>query len=180
MVKKLSRFGEWFEIILVALVIAFFVEKFVFGFAVVQGQSMEPTLKNKDRLFVFKCAYLFQQPQVGDLIIFTPPGNHGNGQLFVKRIVADEEDYFALKEGTLYRNDEEIKEEYINSEGYIDRVYPYLQGIVPEKAVFVMGDNRNDSNDSRNFGFLDTDRIKGRVLFRVWPLDELRLFIHQH
>ncbi|WP_026477730.1 signal peptidase I [Alkaliphilus transvaalensis] len=175
--KRSNRLREWVEIIVVALVVALLIENYIFGFAVVQGSSMEPTIKNNDRLLVIKFAYNNKEPQVGDLVIFTPPGNHKKGELFVKRIVAKEEEHFALREGILHINDEVVEEDYVRSEEYIQRVYPFVQGIVPKNSVFVMGDNRNDSNDSRNFGFIEEKQIKGKVVLRVWPLNEITAFV---
>ncbi len=177
MLKKSGKFGEWIEIILVALVISLLIENYLFGFAVVQGKSMEPTINNNDRLLVVKFAYKYKEPQVGDLVIFNPPSSKRKNELFIKRIVASENDYFTIREGTLLVNDEERVENYIFQEDYIERIYPYVQGVVPDETVFVMGDNRNDSNDSRNFGFVDKKSIKGKVICRIWPLNEIRTFV---
>jgi signal peptidase I len=76
-----------------------------------------------------------------------------------------------------YINGEKQIENYICEEEYLSRNYNYIEGVVPPNMVFVMGDNRNDSNDSRTFGFVSKDRVKGKVLFKVWPLDEMKAFV---
>lgn len=177
MKNKYNGVFEWLQMIIVALVLALLIENFLFGFAVVEGRSMEPTIHGSDRLFVMKLAYLKHQPEMGDIVVFRPPNSAKRNEMFIKRVIAKANDHFIFRDGELYINGEKLDEDYVFDEEYIERVYPFSQGIVPEGMVFVLGDNRNDSNDSRTFGFIEADRIKGKVIMRVWPLDDVKAFI---
>ncbi|ABR49759.1 signal peptidase I [Alkaliphilus metalliredigens QYMF] len=178
MSKIKSKPLEWLQALIVAIFIAMLIEHFLFSFAVVQGQSMYPTLNSHDRLLVVKLNLTERTPRPGDLIVFSPPSSQRQNELFVKRVVAIESDYFTFEEGELYINEERVQETYINGESYIQRNYRLNDGQVPTDNVLVLGDNRNDSNDSRSFGYVDVNQIKGKVLLRVWPLNELKAFVN--
>ncbi|QXM05631.1 signal peptidase I [Crassaminicella indica] len=167
---------KWLKCILTVIVVTLLLERFVFGFTIVQGLSMQPTLKNNDKLFINKLVYLFEDPHRGDIIIFHPPIDEREDELFVKRVIAVEGDHFQIKRGNLYINNKLIEEPYIIHEDYQDRLYSLTSGIVPKGMVFVMGDNRNDSNDSRCFGFVPKKNIAGKADFRIWPLDTVHAF----
>lgn len=177
MYRKSKVLLDWLGAIAIAIIIAVVIENFLFCFAVVEGQSMMPTLGTKDRLLIGKLPITYKELEKGDLIIF----NHSNedrDELFVKRVVALENDHFLFKEGSLYINGEMQAEKYILSEEYLNRKYNYVEGIVPSGTIFALGDNRNDSNDSRSFGFVPKNEIRGRVFFRIWPLNELKAFVN--
>jgi signal peptidase I len=174
---KKTWIREFFESIIIAVVIAFLIENYIIGFAITQGRSMYPTLNTDDRLVIMKLSYWFEEPKAGDIIIFNPPDS-GHRELFVKRIIASEYDRFYIEKGHLYVNDKKVSEAYVHKEEYWNRNYPFDKGVVPPNMVFVMGDNRNDSNDSRSFGFVTKDRIKGKVILKIWPLNHMRAFIN--
>ncbi|QEK11791.1 signal peptidase I [Crassaminicella thermophila] len=160
----------------VFIAILIFIERFIFGFTIVQGMSMQPTLHNNDKLFINKIIYLFTKPKYGDIIIFHPPIEERKNELFIKRVIAVEGDVFLIKEGRLYINGKEINESYICNEEYKERLYQVTSGKVPKGMVFVMGDNRNDSNDSRCFGFVPTNNIEGKADIRILPIDSIQVF----
>ena len=168
------------KLVLLALAIAFVVDKLFFGFAIVDGQSMYPTLNTSDRILVLKLPIISKDPNIGDIVIFNPPYQVEEKELFIKRVVAKAGDSFKVIEGKLYVNDERLSEVYIYQESFTDRGYSLLEGIVPEGMIFVMGDNRNDSNDSRSFGFVDEKQIKGKALIRVWPMKEITVFLNPY
>jgi len=177
MKEKIHVIIEWLEAVLIAVVIAVVIENLLFSFAVVNGQSMAPTLDSEDRLLIGKAPFIYHRLNIGDLVIFNPPDQSNQDEIFIKRVIAKESDHFYIEDGILYINGERKVENYIFEEDYLKRNYQLLEGVVPPDTVFVMGDNRNDSNDSRTFGFVPKDKIKGKVLFKVWPLDEVKAFI---
>lgn len=162
--------------ILIAVFVAIIIEEFIFGFTVVQGESMAPTVNNRDKLFVNKIGYLLHKPQIGDIVIFHPPIEDRQKEYFIKRVIAMENDEFMIQDGKVFINGKKIIEDYIMNEPYIDRVADISQGKVPKGMMFVMGDNRNDSNDSRYFGFVPIKNIEGKANLRLWPFDEVKAF----
>ncbi len=177
MKKKIETILDWLQAIFIAVIIAVIIENLVFSFAVVSGQSMFPTLETEDRLLVARMPYIYKELNKGDLVIFNPPNGLDKREMFIKRVIAKENDHFFIENGVLYINGEKQIENYTCEEEYLPRNYNYIEGIVPPNMVFVMGDNRNDSNDSRTFGFVSKDRVKGKVLLKIWPLDEMKAFI---
>ncbi len=162
--------------ILIAIFIAIIIEECIFGFTVVQGESMAPTVKDRDKLFVNKICYLLDKPKVGDIIIFHPPMEERRKEFFIKRVIAMENDEFLIEDGKVFINGKKIKENYIAKEQYIDRAFDMDKGKVPKGMMFVMGDNRNDSNDSRYFGYVPIKNIEGKAHLRLWPFDEVKAF----
>lgn len=161
---------EWVQAIVIALVIAFVIRTFFFTMIKVDGQSMEPTLHHNDRLIVTKFMY---KPKQGDIIILRPPMYQDTP--YVKRIIAlpgQEVDIDAEK-NIVYVDGVPLDEPYIAeptaTKGNID--YPQ---IVPENTVFVLGDNRNRSRDSRfrDVGMIPYDAIIGKASIRLWPLKD--------
>lgn len=174
---------DWIEAIVFAVVITFLLKNFVFTLVKVDGSSMEPTLYHENRLYVNK---FFYTPEKGDIIIFTPESDPERP--YVKRVIATEGDtvYIDFGTGDVYVNDRIIEENYIaerthhmgSYKSYIQSLMLYGEysrenPIVIEKdKVFVMGDNRNASKDSRDLGQIPVDDIMGHALFRFWPLDK--------
>ena len=151
------------------VVIALLFFTFIFSPSTVQGESMFPTLKDKDRTVVYS---LFYKPKVKDIVVITQPNifNH----VIVKRVIADEGQTVNIDPTTkeVFIDGKKIKEDYINEpmEVLKDVQFPVT---VPKNCVFVMGDNRNHSTDSRSslIGMIDKRYIKGKVAFRVFPLN---------
>lgn len=161
---------DWIVSIAVALAIALFIRQFIFTFVKVDGPSMLPTLEHNDMLYVNRFMYT---PEVGDIIIFRPPNSPSTP--YVKRVIAVEGQTVDIdaKTHTVYVDGVAIEEDYINaplaSAGTTK--YPYT---VEEDHVFVLGDNRNNSNDSRNasVGTIPKKNIIGKVLFRLLPVSD--------
>jgi signal peptidase I len=167
---------EFFQSILIAAVLAFFIITFVAQSFVVDGQSMETTLHNGERLFVNKFIYRFRSPERGDIIVFTPHG--APGKKYIKRVIALSGETVYIRDGITFINGEPIKENYIN-EYMLGTFGPYQ---VPEKSVFVMGDNRNHSADSRFpsiVGFVKYSSISGKAFWVYWPLGNMRIIRHR-
>jgi signal peptidase I len=161
-------------LIAIALVLAFLIRTFIAEPRYIPSDSMVPTLHTDDRLVVEKVSYYFHPPHSGDIIVFQPPeelqrrGYHKD-QAFIKRVIGEPGKIVAINSGKVYINGKHLKENYIAEPP--NQPFPPVQ--VPENEFFVMGDNRNDSNDSRYWGFLPRKNIIGRAVFRFWPLSRI-------
>jgi len=167
--KQKSELREWVEAILITIIIAVLLRQFVFVFAKVDGTSMEETLKNGDRLLVSKITYYLSEPQYGDIVIIDVEQSIDD---YVKRIIAKEGDTIEIKNSTVYRNGKALEEPYLTPGlEYND----FGEVSVPQNCYFVMGDNRPVSRDSRypDIGFISEDKIDGKIIYRVWPLDNI-------
>lgn len=171
-----DRINQYLKSLLFAIISIILLERFIFGITIVQGISMNPTIDDDDKLIVNKFIYLLEKPKHRDIVVFHPPIEERKRELFIKRVVAMEGDHFFISNGKLYINGSQIAESYIDTRNYLDRHYNYTMGKVPKGTIFVLGDNRNDSNDSRCFGFVPLANIEGKADFRLWPLETLKAF----
>jgi signal peptidase I len=171
-----SRVGEellaWLKTLASAAVYATLIVTFGFQVARVEGQSMAPTLADQDRLIVNKLAYRIGTPQVGDIVMLYYPLNPDKS--FVKRVIAEEGDQIRIVDGRVYRNDVPINDDYVPTEfrSHDD----YGPQVVPQGYYFVMGDHRNNSSDSRHWGFVPKKYIIGKVQLRWWPVPNATIF----
>jgi signal peptidase I len=169
---------ENFSLLAIALCLALLIRTFVAEPRYIPSDSMLPTLHIGDRLVVEKISYLFQPPKFGDIVVFQPPEElqsrgYSKDQAFIKRVIAKPGEIITIVDGKVYINGQAVQENYIAEP--VDQPFPPVQ--VPKDEFFVMGDNRNDSNDSRYWGFLPAKNIIGRAVFRFWPLDRIGLVI---
>ncbi|MCK8825217.1 signal peptidase I [Fuchsiella alkaliacetigena] len=174
--KVNKQFKELLETLVVAGVLAFFIITFVAQSFVVQGESMNPTLNSGERLFVDKLTYRFNDPQRGEIVVFTPQG--APNKKYIKRIIGIPGDEVLIKEQKVYVNGKQIKESYIDEKTLGD-FGPYE---VPAEHLFVLGDNRNNSADSRYtslIGFVSYESISGRAFWVYWPFSEIRFIEHK-
>ena len=174
--RRPGRIGEelvaWLKTLASAAVYATLIVTFGFQVARVEGQSMAPTLADQDRLIVNKLAYRIGEPQVGDIVMLYYPLNPDKS--FVKRVIAEEGDQVRIVDGRVYRNDVPIDDDFVPTEyrSHDD----WGPQVVPEGYYFVMGDHRNNSSDSRHWGFVPKKYIIGKVQLRWWPLPHARVF----
>jgi signal peptidase I len=172
----LSRIGEetlaWLKTLASAAVYATLIVTFGFQVARVEGQSMAPTLADQDRLIVNKLAYRLGEPHVGDIVMLYYPLNPNKS--FVKRVIAEEGDQVRVVDGRVYRNDVPMDDTFVPAEyrSHDD----WGPQVVPEGYYFVMGDHRNNSSDSRHWGFVPKKYIIGKVQLRWWPIPHARIF----
>jgi signal peptidase I len=152
-------------IVAAAFVIAMLVQFFLVKPFTIHQVSMEPTLMEGDRVLINRLVYHFRDPKRGDVIVFHSPVHAGED--LVKRIVAVAGDRVAVRAGSLYVNGVAANEPYLREQN-IRGEFP--ETTIPPKHVFVMGDNRNNSGDSRLFGPLSTDSIIGGAFFIYWPI----------
>ena len=170
----MSSLGEdakdWGISIVAAVVMALLIRTFIVELYIVDGPSMRPTLQHEERLVVSKFIYKIRNPEKGEILIFRYPRDPSRD--FIKRVIAVGGDTIEIKEGHVYVNDQMLKEDYILEKTRTE--YPKVT--VPEGTVFVMGDNRNNSDDSRfaDVGFVPLDLIKGKAMLVFWPLDKLQ------
>lgn len=168
--------GFWgnVRVLAIALVVALVVRVFVAEPRYIPSNSMDPTLHIGDRLLIDKISYRWQPPHRGDIVVFNPPAplvdlGYGGGQAFIKRIVGEPGDTIQVIQGQMRLNGQTLVEPYRLE----DPRYEMSPMTVPPGYVFVLGDNRNDSNDSHVWGPLPQDNLIGRARFRFWPLDRV-------
>ncbi|HKW07227.1 MAG TPA: signal peptidase I [Candidatus Dormibacteraeota bacterium] len=137
----------------------------------VEGLSMFATLDDNDYLIANKIDYRLHPPQRGDIVILRPPTT--NTTDFIKRIIALPGERLLIRDGTIYIDGHKLDEPYLPEEWTIDNTWNNgVEATIPPNDYFVMGDNRNRSQDSRFFGAISRDRIDGKAWFRIWPLDK--------
>ena len=164
--KKGGGALEYLVILVVSFALVFgFVRPFVMEVFWIPSGSMIPTLEIGDRVLVNKFIYRFTEPKRGDIIVFKSVDTPDED--LIKRVVGLPGDEIAVRNGRLFRNGEPQKEPYTNK-SLPDRSF-YAKTTVPEGRVFVMGDNRGNSADSRVFGPLPKRNIEGEAFLRFWP-----------
>ena len=167
-----DEFVAWVKTLASAAVYATLIVTFGFQVARVEGQSMAPTLADQDRLIVNKLAYRIAAPQRGDIVMLYYPLNPDKS--FVKRVIAEEGDTVRIVDGRVYVNDVPLRDDYVPPEyrSHDD----WGPQVIPEGYYFVMGDHRNNSSDSRHWGFVPKKYIIGKVQLRWWPVPNGRVF----
>jgi signal peptidase I len=171
--KARNRTLRWvIEVVVIvaaAFVLALVVQQFLVKPFAIPSPSMEPTLMEGDRVLVNRLVYHFRAPHRGDVIVFHPPNRPGSDP-FIKRIVAVGGDTIEVRDGYLYVNGVRQDEKYIKE-------YPIVgdfpQTVIPAGYIWAMGDNRNDSGDSRVFGPVSVDAIMGEAFAIYWPINHL-------
>ena len=155
-----------------AAVYATLIVTFGFQVARVDGLSMAPTLEDHDRLIVNKLVYELGEPRPGDIVMLYYPLKPEKS--FVKRIIAEEGDQVRIVGGRVFRNDVPLDDSFVPQEyrSYDD----WGPQVIPEGYYFVMGDHRNNSSDSRHWGFVPKKYIIGKVQLRWWPMGHARVF----
>lgn len=163
---------DWVKTIIVSLVLAFLIVQ-VIKPTIVSGESMYPTLNDRDYLILNRMAYKFGDIDRGDIIVFKSDLRQDNGKQkdLIKRVIAIPGDHLIIRDSKVYINGEVQNEPYIHNEytsGDIDVV-------IPQNEVFVMGDNRENSRDSRSsdVGLVNEDDIIGEVMIRLLPLNKI-------
>jgi len=166
-----QQHSETIRIFIVALVIALFLRAFIVEPRFIPSGSMEPTLQVGDRILVDKISMQWQEPQRGDILIFYPPKSpaiEDNTKAYIKRLIGIEGDQIGVRGGKVYRNGEALDEPYIaEAPKYMMRTVT-----VPKGHYWMMGDNRNHSNDSHIWGFLPKENVIGKATIRFFPFGD--------
>ncbi|WAA13620.1 signal peptidase I [Fervidibacillus halotolerans] len=174
MFEKENEIWEWIKIFIIAAILTAIIRFFLFTPIVVDGESMMPTLEDNDRMIVNKLSYLIGEPKRFDIIVFHAPEKKD----YIKRIIGLPGDHIEYKNDTLYINGQKY------DEPYLDKYKKELVGgtltepfsiVVPEGHVFVMGDNRRYSKDSRHIGPIPMENVLGKANIIYWPLDEIKI-----
>lgn len=189
--------SEWVSTIFITVLVALFITSNIISTTQIKEQSMEPSFKENDKLIIYKLGYNFKGPNRGDVIIlnknpaekgiFINMINEGKDIIenikyrftaiiekknLIKRVVAIPGDQVNIKNGLVYVNGEVESGYQFQGQTYSnsDLVFPLE---IPEDSVFVLGDNRENSLDSRGLGLIDYSQIKGKALLRFWPIDRI-------
>jgi signal peptidase I len=160
---------EMLQITLPAIVLAIVVHLFLAQATVVYGQSMEPNLSPHQRLIVDKLSYRFHGPRRNEIVVIDMPGMD---DMLVKRIVGLPGETVEIRDGMVYINGAPSPEPFPHDLGHTNMAPVPLAPL----EYFVMGDNRDNSNDSRSFGPVHRESVVGRVWLRYWPIEQAALF----
>jgi signal peptidase I len=172
MERVVEELVAWLKTLASAAVYATLIVTFGFQVARVEGHSMAPTLADQDRLIVNKLAYRIGEPHISDIVMLYYPNDPNKS--FVKRVIAEEGDQVRIVDGKVYRNDILLDDSFVPPDfrSHDD----WGPQVIPEGYYFVMGDHRNNSSDSRHWGYVPKKYIIGKVQLRWWPLRHARMF----
>jgi signal peptidase I len=168
---------EWVFVVVVAISAAMLIRVFLFQQYYIDGPSMQTTLMPEDRVLVNKMSYKLHDIHRGDVIVFDRVTNDVQHDDLIKRVLGLPGETLEIRSCIVYINGVQVDEPYLNPE-QTSQVEPSARCgshtdmapvVVPEEMVFVMGDNRVQSFDSRDFGPIDTDKVRGRAFVVIWP-----------
>ncbi len=161
--------GAWLRDVIISLAVSAFFIVFLYQPVKVEGTSMMPTLLDQERVFINKFVYKLEPIERGDVIVFRYPRDPSKS--YIKRVIAVAGDRVRIDAGVVYVDGHRMSEDYVPR--MYEDVRSYPETIVPPHAYFVLGDHRNLSNDSRDFGAVDEDFIYGKAVFGYWPVDKM-------
>ena len=161
----------WVRDVLISVAASFMIITFLYQPVRVEGTSMQPELRDQDRLFINKFAYRFENISRGDVVVFHYPRDPEKS--YIKRVIALPGDTLRIEEGRVYVNGQRVEESYVPRRYRDGRSMPEI--IIPQGNYFVMGDHRSISSDSRDFGPVDRELIYGKAAFIYWPADNMGL-----
>lgn len=182
--KKKNEWLDWLKAILIAVLVAFVVRMFLFAPIVVDGPSMQPNLHDRDKIIVNKFIYRLHEPERFDIVVF-----HASREKdFIKRAIGLPGEHVAVKNDTLYINGEAMQEPFLKESkekiknssipltgDFTLEELPGNHDVIPDDYILVLGDNRNNSTDSRSpkLGLIPIDSIVGKANVIYWPLNRL-------
>ena len=194
---------DWVICFVIAFVVYLLINYFFICAPTVKQQSMHPTIKNNEKVLTIRPWMKGSKFEYGQIVTFEAPIDNKlyidsdetlytaqyenytgitlflynfldiNKVSYIKRVIGLPGDHIVIKDGAVYRNDEKLSEPYIRAENTESQEDEYSDVIVPEGTVYVMGDNREQSKDSRSFGCIPFERVNGYVVCRIWPLNKI-------
>ncbi len=176
---------EWIVVIAGAVIVALIIKAFLIQAFYIPSRSMEPTLEINDRVLVNKLSYKLHDVNRGDIVVFERPASERESEIkdLIKRVIALPGEQVVIKDNAVYIDGQRLVEPYLqpgipitNGPSEPWRCTEEQPCTVPEDSVWVMGDNRTDSRDSRYFGPIPEDTVVGRAFVRIWPLDRVAFF----
>ncbi|QAY65582.1 signal peptidase I [Paenibacillus protaetiae] len=181
---------DWIKALAIAVLLVFVIRTFLFSPFIVDGPSMQPNFYTGERLIVNKILYKVRNPHPGEVVVFHVPEQ---GRDFIKRVIAVGGDTIRVDGDDVYVNDQKIEEPYLKKaiqeahdrgELYNNGANPnypnaeHSETTVPKGYIFAMGDHRNNSQDSRDLGFISDKELVGRADIIFWPLNKLSFIKH--
>jgi signal peptidase I len=164
-----SHLQLWVRDFIISVLASFFIITFLYQPVKVEGTSMQPELRDQDRLFVNKFAYDFEKISRGDVVVFYYPRDPSKS--YIKRVIALPGDNIRIEDGRVYVNGKRVDESYVPKR--FSDVRSMADMTVPADDYFVMGDHRSISSDSRDFGPVPRKLIYGKAAFVYWPADKM-------
>jgi signal peptidase I len=168
-VYSLPVLAVWLRDLVISLAISAFIIVFLYQPVKVEGTSMMPSLDDQERIFVNKLVYRIEPIERGDVVVFHYPRDPSKS--FVKRVIGVAGDHIRIDSGQVYVDGKPLVEDYVSPD-YADQ-RSMAEIVVPPHCYFVLGDHRNMSNDSRDFGPVPAKDIYGKAVFGYWPMDKL-------
>jgi len=159
----------WARDIAISLAVSAFFIIFLYQPVKVEGTSMMPTLQDQERVFINKFVYKLEPIERSDVIVFRYPRDPAKS--YIKRVIAVAGDHVRIEAGVVFVNGKRLQEMYVPRMYEDVRSYPEI--VIPAHGYFVLGDHRNLSNDSRDFGSVDESFIYGKAVFGYWPVGKL-------
>jgi signal peptidase I len=159
----------WVRDLVISLAISAFIIVFLYQPVKVEGTSMMPSLEDQERIFVNKFVYRLEPIERGDIGVFRYPRDPSKS--YIKRVIGVAGDRVRIDGGQVYVNGQPIDEDYVPPAYADDRSFHEV--FVPQHSYFMLGDHRNMSNDSRDFGPVKDTYIYGKAVFGYWPMDKL-------
>ncbi|MFC4320202.1 signal peptidase I [Litchfieldia salsa] len=174
MTRQKNELFEWLKALAIAVILAAVIRYFLFAPIIVDGYSMMPTLQDKDRMLVNKIGYLIGNPNRFDIVVF-----HATEEKdYIKRIIGLPGDHIEYKDDILYINGQSYDEPYLveyKKEVFDAPLTEPFEIKVPDGHLFVMGDNRRQSRDSRHIGPVSIDEVMGKTNMVYWPFADIRM-----
>jgi len=166
--RQMEIMKQWLRDVAIAIAVSWFVIAFVYQQVLVDGTSMMPGLMDRDRLIINKFAYRFGEEKRGDVVVFLYPGDHTKS--YIKRVIGLPGDDVRVERGHVFVNGGELAEPYVAERFQDDR--SAQETVVPAGDVYVMGDHRSISSDSRDFGPVPKKLIYGKAAYVYWPMKD--------
>lgn len=179
MAKRRNEWFDWVKALIIALGLAFIIRIFFFSPIFVDGPSMLPTLHHGDQIIINKFIYRVSKPERFDIVVF-----HATDQKdFIKRVIGLPGEHIMIKNNQLYVNGNLVEEPFLTdykgahdivTEDFSLELLPGSYDKIPDGYVLLLGDNRNNSTDSRSLGLIRIDEIVGKANLIYWPLDRIQ------